>query len=325
MKQVEFEITGDPQKVLQVRERPIPHVKDGEIRVRVKACPINPSDEMFVRGQYKWKPEFPQVAGLEGAGVVDAVGSGVMMEVGTPVFFRMKGTWAEYVTGPVSQFSQAPLGVSFDVLCQLSLNPATAWALLHEADLSAGKWLLLTGGASSVNRLIIQMASKRSIKTICLTRKADSGEILRSLGADLVIQVPSDGVVDRVMTITGTHGVHACFDSVGGSLGDTLCKCMTNGGTVYVFGRMAAENDLIFNNAITIFRHLTIKGFGIDNWLMQIAGTVKRRMHAEIADMAASNQLPLTPWVKHPLTEIVAAIRDSVSVQARGKVLLVMG
>jgi NADPH:quinone reductase len=75
MKAIQFEQYGEPAKVFAVQERPIPEPGKGEVRVRILASPVNPSDLLFVRGHYAGvQPHFPSPAGFEGVGIVDVLG-----------------------------------------------------------------------------------------------------------------------------------------------------------------------------------------------------------------------------------------------------------
>jgi NADPH:quinone reductase-like Zn-dependent oxidoreductase len=209
MKQVVFDVLGDPLEVLRVREVPVSVPAAGQIRIRVKACPINPSDDMFIRGQYRWRPSLPQVAGVEGAGIVDAIDAGVQIPRNTSVCFRAKGTWAESIVLPADAVTPLPGSIPLESACQLSLNPPTAWALLHEARLQSGDWLLLTGGASSVNVLVVQMARELGIRTICAVRSPDKLPMLKAIGATEVINTSEGDLAERVNDLTDSKGVAA--------------------------------------------------------------------------------------------------------------------
>src|SRR5438093_13760489 len=78
MKAIVFDRFGDPAEVLQVRDVPVPEPGRGQVRVRMTASPINPSDLMVVRGQYGRLPRLPATPGFEGVGVIDAVGPGFL-------------------------------------------------------------------------------------------------------------------------------------------------------------------------------------------------------------------------------------------------------
>src|SRR5437868_4242939 len=78
MKAIVFERFGDPAEVLQLRDVARPEPGRGEVRVRMVASPINPSDLLVVRGQYGLQPALPATPGFEGVGVIDAAGPGLL-------------------------------------------------------------------------------------------------------------------------------------------------------------------------------------------------------------------------------------------------------
>ncbi len=112
MKAIRFEQYGEPAKVLTVQECPLPEPGKGEVRVRMLASPVNPSDLLFVRGlETAIQPQFPSPAGFEGVGMVDALGPQVQRPVpGQRVaFFNEKGgNWADYAVVPAHALLAVP-------------------------------------------------------------------------------------------------------------------------------------------------------------------------------------------------------------------------
>ena len=104
MKAIQFDQYGEPAKVLTVQERPLPEPGKGEVRVRILASPVNPSDLLFVRGHYAGvQPQFPSPVGFEGVGMVDALGPQVDRPVpGQRVVVRNEkgGNWSDYAVVP---------------------------------------------------------------------------------------------------------------------------------------------------------------------------------------------------------------------------------
>ena len=78
MKAVAFDAFGEPTQVLQIREVPLPEPRPGQVRIRMIASPINPSDLLMIRGEYGKRPKLPASAGFEGVGVVEKSGGGLM-------------------------------------------------------------------------------------------------------------------------------------------------------------------------------------------------------------------------------------------------------
>ena len=192
MKTIQLEKTGQPADVLQVVQKPTPLPASGEILVKIIASPINPSDISFVQGRYGIRPELPSGAGFEGVGVVDAVGEGVRLPVGSRVSFTGVGSWGEYVV--VNQKAAIPLpdAIPDEIAAQLFVNPFTAWAMVEESGVQAGEWLMITACGSAYGKLVIQLCKKKGIKTIGTVRRDDLNEDLKKLGLDEVVNTETE-------------------------------------------------------------------------------------------------------------------------------------
>ena len=147
MKALIFRETGEPKSVLKLAEIPTPPLAPGEALVRVLLSPINPSDLHMVRGRYGYQPELPASPGIEGMGMVEAVGPGVQgPTVGTRVIFvDTWHTWREQIICPVDKLVPVPDGLDDPAAATSYINPLTAWALTRSShNLKEGDWLLQT-------------------------------------------------------------------------------------------------------------------------------------------------------------------------------------
>src|SRR5262245_4952425 len=90
---------GEPSEVLRLEPRPIPQPAPGQVRIRVEAAPIHPSDLHILRGRYGFAPTFPTVLGLESVGEIDALGENVQgIARGQRVIsVGVTGTWQEFI------------------------------------------------------------------------------------------------------------------------------------------------------------------------------------------------------------------------------------
>ena len=145
MKALIFRQTGEPNGVLKLEEILTPPVAAGEALVRVLLSPINASDLHMVRGRYGYQPELPASPGIEGVGMVEALGPGVQSPtVGTRVIFvDTWHTWREQIICPVDKLVPVPDGLDDPAAATSCTNPLTAWALtrsshnLKEGELNA--------------------------------------------------------------------------------------------------------------------------------------------------------------------------------------------
>ncbi len=174
MKALIFHETGEPTSVLQLAEIPTPPLAPGEALVRVLLAPINASDLHMVRGRYGYQPDLPASPGIEGVGVVERVGPGVQGPmVGTRVVFvGTWGTWRAQIVCPVDRLVPVPDSLADPAAATSYINPLTAWALTRSGhNLKEGDWLLQTAAASSVAKLVLQLALQYRFKTINVIRR----------------------------------------------------------------------------------------------------------------------------------------------------------
>ena len=270
MKALIFSRTGAPSNVLEYAEieKPVPGPND--VLVKMLASPIHPADSMFIRGQYRLRPEFHQKAGLEGAGIIEEAGNNVNIRKGTLVAFLYRNAWAEYVVIPkvLSEegFTILPPDFPPEKASQFFVNPVTAWGLLQEARVNAGDWLLLTAGNSTVSKIAIQLAAIRKINTIAIVRNLRQTDELKTLGANNVLSIDDNNFQDKVSNLTEGKGVNAVLDSVGGKTGTAVLQSLSSNGKMIIYG-LLDNNPVQYNNSQIIYKNIIIKGFGIRGYL----------------------------------------------------------
>jgi len=321
MQAIVFDHVGDAHDVLRLDHVAEPKVHDGEVLVKVNARPIHPADLAFIRGQYRVRPSFPQIAGLEGAGVVLEGSREARVAPGTRVAFRWPGTWAEFAAVPVGRLIEVPADVFEETACQVSLNPVTAWALLDEAKVGAGDWILLTAAASTVSNLVAAMARHRGIHVIGLVRGDAAKAAVRS-GAEHMFSIHDPEIVEKIAAATAERRVAALLDSVGGPSLPKLFTTLAPGARTVAYGVQEREPAPV-TNAMLIYSNLTWIGFGIDRWLSLLPAEASAGMFRDIWSMIRDGTLTLPVASTYTL----AQFRDALVADARpartGKVLLV--
>src|SRR5215831_20921676 len=174
MRALRFARFGDPRDMLRLENIPAPEPRADEVRIRFTHRPINPSDLLTVRGDYRIFTQPPLTPGLEGVGVIDALGDGVSgLSVGQRVISLagLPGTWAEQFVVPAERAMPLPDAVSDPDAAQLLVNPMTAWAFLNgELPLRDGDWLLQTAAASTLGKMIVALARARGVRTLNVVR-----------------------------------------------------------------------------------------------------------------------------------------------------------
>ncbi|MBB6499080.1 zinc-binding alcohol dehydrogenase family protein [Pedobacter cryoconitis] len=322
MKSILFNKAGEAADVLNITETDIAELLPGQVRVKVMASPINPSDYMFIKDQYRLKPLYPQIAGLEASGIITDVHVTVKgFKKGDHVTFRAVGTWAEFVNVNENELIPVEQDIPFEISCQIALNAITAHALLEWSKCKAGSYLLLSAASSALAGLIVQMAKANGIKTICLVRDMESAGLLYTQGAYKVLPADESDLMSRIMELTDHSGVDAFLDAVGGDILSKSLKVMRSNGMITLYGMFAKGPAEVFNSDV-IYKNLTVTGFGIGQWLASKSTTEKRSAFSVIIDLIFKEKLILPQVYTYKLTDISKAVLFDQH-KKTGKVVLV--
>ena len=327
MQSVRFHEFGEPAAVLRVEEVPRPEAGPGEVLVRMRARPINPSDLLTVRGLYGALPALPAAPGLEGMGEVAEAGEGVAhLRAGQRVIpLGVAGTWAEYVVAPAAQLIPVPEGVSDQTAAQFVVNPLTAWIMcVEELALRPGEWLLQTAAGSTLGRVVLQVARLRGFKTINVVRRRGQAEELLSLGADAVICTDEEDIPERVREITGGEGLRKAIDAVGGETGAAVMRALSRGGVTLVYGLLSGEPTPVDGGRM-IFNSTALRGFWLGEWMRSAPPERQQAVTAEMLRSMATHEIVPPVEAEYPLTEVLAAAAHAERPGRSGKVLLVGG
>src|SRR5580700_5980035 len=196
---------GGPE-VLQVVEVPEVHAGPGEVRVRVHAATVNPTDVMVrdgMRAEQQKADLPPYVPGMEAAGIVDEVGSGVpdRLKVGDAVMAiavpkGSHGAYREQIVLDARSVVRAPTGKTHPEACTLPMNGLTARLSLDLLKLSAGQVIAVTGAAGAYGGYVIQLAKDGGLTVIADASEKDE-KLVASLGADIIVR-RGDDVASRI-------------------------------------------------------------------------------------------------------------------------------
>ncbi|MHA8052422.1 zinc-dependent alcohol dehydrogenase family protein [Aquirufa sp. Wall-65K1] len=321
MKQVIFEQTGLPKDVLKLVESPMPEPQPHELRIKVVARNINPSDIMFIQGLYGIQPKLPCSAGFEAVGLIETTDSNQSYPIGTRVIFTAIGTWKEYVCIPVNSVIPVPTNMSNEMACQAFINPLTAYAMLEASGLKEGDKLLITAGASAWGKLVIQMAKQKGIWVAATVRQAAQKRHLYDLGADLVVDTENEKV-SKIIKEKAPQGVQAIFDAVGGQLAAQILNCLEIGGTMHVFGLLSLEN-IPLNSGLLIFKNLSVKGFWLTSWMESLSSEKRFSAIKSVFEHLAKESIQMDVPTTYPLENFQEAIEAYQTPGRNGKVLIV--
>ncbi len=309
MRAVGLTTFGDPD-VLHLVDLPVPEPGDGEVRIKVAAATVNPSDAAWRAGAFGPPPGSdgpPHVAGWELAGVVDAVGSGAGLQVGDRVFAIVfpyatgRGAQAEYVVVSGDSVALVPEGVTLAEAATLPMNGLTARLALDKLGLRPGQTLAVTGAAGAVGGYVMQLARAEGLRVIGDASPADS-DLVKSLGADIVVERGPD--LAAAIRRHVPDGVDAVVDAA--LIGPPVLAAIRDGGQLIAVRPFAGESE----------RSITVTLVFVLDYVHEAAKL------AELAQLAADGTLTLRVAAEIPAAAAALAHRQLEAGGTRGRLVL---
>lgn len=223
-------------EALQLEEIPIPTPGEGQALVRLQAIGVNFIDTYKRSGLYSVPTPF--TVGEEGAGVVEAVGPGVVgLKPGEAVVYsNVQGSYAEYAVVPADKLVRIPAGLDPKIAAAGMLQGMTAHYLVHSTyPLKTSEACLVHAGAGGVGLLLIQMAKMIGATVITTASTEAKRALAREAGADHAL--PYEGFDQRVREITGGKGVDVVYDGVGQSTWEGSLNSLRIRGMLVLYGQ----------------------------------------------------------------------------------------
>jgi NADPH:quinone reductase-like Zn-dependent oxidoreductase len=332
MKAAIFDRFGVPEEVLQVGDVPLPQPARGQVRVRMVASPVNPSDLLVVRGEYGRLPTLPATPGFEGVGVVDQSGGGLIallrgLRPGrrVAVICAGGGAWAEHAVVPARQLVPLPDDIPDEQAAAFFVNPASALAMTrHVLGIPQGEWLLQTAAGSALGRMTIRLGKHFGYRTINVVRRREQAEELQRAGADAVICTADESIPQRVRALTEGKGVRYAIDAVGGEAGAAVIQALGAGGRLLVYGTLSREPIAIDPRVLMVGRK-RVDGFWLSEWVREQRPLKMLRLFGTIRDLMRAGVLTSEVGVTYPLDDVRKAVAHAGQPGRSGKVLLRLG
>lgn len=233
-----------PPSALAVHEVPEPHARSGEVRIRVQAAAVSPTDAQLRAGVYGTMGQRPPfVPGMDAAGVVDEVGPGApwqlgqhLMAIALPRGGGRGGAYAEYLAGPWQSMTPVPRGMDPVTAATLPMNGLTALQALRRLGLRPGQTLVVTGAAGTLGSYVVELAKCAGLVVVADASAADRPWVAR-LGADHVLD-RGDGMPARARSLTA-GGADAVVDAA--VLHQAVLPAVRDGGAVAAVRRWPGE------------------------------------------------------------------------------------
>jgi NADPH:quinone reductase-like Zn-dependent oxidoreductase len=329
MKAVVFDRFGPPEEVLYVKEVPEPGEPGaGQVRVRMLASPINPSDLLYVRGGYGKRPTLPATPGFEGVGVVEAVGSGLLARrvrgKRVAVLNAFTGNWQEKVIIPAQQAIPVPTDLPDEQAAAFFVNPASALAMTqYVLKVPRGAWLIQTAAGSAVGRMVIRLGRHYGFRTINVVRRREQGEELFKEGGDEIICTADESIPDRVSTIANGNGVPVGLDAVGGATGTAVLQSLGKGGRMLLYGTLSGE-PIQIDPRVIIVGQKKVEGFWLSEWMPGQGIVTKLGLIRRLGKLFRAGVLASEIGATFALDDIKAAVTQAQTTARKGKVLIKM-
>ena len=318
MKAIRAHRHGGPD-VLELDEIPTPSPGPGQALVAVEYAGVNFIDCYHRTGLYPMP--LPLTAGLEGSGVVEAVGPDAAIAPGARVAWSgVPGSYASHLLAPVDRLVPVPAGVSPAQAAAAMLQGMTAHYLTRSAfPLGPGQTCVVHAAAGGTGMLLCQLGRRASTRVIGTTSTEKKAAAARAAGADAVIRYDQTDFAEEVLRLTGGAGVDVVYDSVGVSTFEGSLRCLATRGMLVMFGQSSGpvpSLDLKKLAARSLFltRPTLVHYTATQAELRSRAG--------DVLSWVASGELRLTIDRELPLASAAEAHRLLESRQTSGKLLL---
>lgn len=325
MKAVTILKYDESEPSLELREKEIPVPKDNEVRIKIHASPINPSDLMFIRGLYGFKKKAPVSAGFEGSGIVDAVGSEIKtLKPGMKVSCvapHNDGAWAEYML--TTEENCLPLldDVSLDEGSCFFVNPMTAWAMVTKCKTEGHAAMVQTAAASALGKMVVRLCKEKEIPLINVVRKKEQEDALREIGAEHILNSESPNFTKDLFKLTKKMNATYAIDAVSGEIAKNLVECMPYGSKLVCYGALS-EKPFEVNSGIILFQNKKIEGFWLSSWIYEI-GISEFQSQAKEAQKYLKTIFQTKINKRVPFSEFEEGLKFYKSHMTEGKVVFV--
>jgi NADPH2:quinone reductase len=302
---------GGPEK-LQLVDLEVGQPGPGEIRIRHHACGLNFIDVYQRTGLYP--NALPLTLGMEGSGIVEAVGDGVThLKAGDRAAYASNppGSYSEVRVMPAKTVVKLPDGIAFDTAAGMMLKGLTAQYLLKKTlpveGLQPGDHVLFHAAAGGVGLIACQWAKALGLQLIGTAGGAAKCRLAQEHGAAHVIDYTKEDFVARVKDITGGKGVKVVYDSIGKDTFEGSLNCLRPFGLLASFGNasgpvppfapgiLGAKGSLYLTRA-TLFTHIATREatqvMADDLFAVVGSGQVKIRIDQryDLADVAQAHR-----------------------------------
>ena len=304
-KAIRIHANGGPE-VMKWEDVPTPEPGPGEALIRHEAVGLNYIDVYFRTGLYK--SVLPATIGMEGSGVVLALGAGVTdLAVGDRIAYAGGpiGAYAVQRVIPADRLVKLPDAIDFNTVAAMMLQGLTAQYLLRRTyPVQAGQTIVVHAAAGGVGLILCQWAKHLGVTVIGVVSTAEKAELARAHGADHVV-VGHQDLPAEVKRITGGAMVPVVYDSVGRDTFNTSLDCLAPLGLMVSFGNASGPVPPVDLGVLTAKGSLFITRPTLATYTAKRADLVAAA--AELMEVVASGAVKIRVNQTFPLSEAAAA------------------
>jgi NADPH2:quinone reductase len=320
MKAIRAHGYGGPE-ALRYEEAPLPEPGSGEARVKIEAAGVNFIDVYHRTGRYPG--QLPITPGMEGAGVVDALGPDVSeLKPGDRVAYAMhQGSYGEYAVVPAWRLVLIPDSVDTRLAAAVMLQGMTAHYLTHTIyPLRLGDTALVHAAAGGVGLLLTQMAKRRGARVIGTVSTEEKAHLAREVGADEVILYTQTDFEAETKRLTNGEGVNVVYDSVGKTTFDKGLNCLKPRGYMVLYGASSGPAPPLDPQVLAAKGSLFLTRPSLAHYSADREELLRRS--GDLFEWMAAGQLQVRVDQAYPLAEAAEAHRYLEGRKTRGKLLL---
>lgn len=325
MRAIEITRPGPPEVLVPAR-RAIAQPADGEVLIQVAAAGVNRPDLAQRRGTYPPPPGASDLPGLEVAGIVVALGSGVTaLRIGDSVCaLTHGGGYAEYCVAPATQCLPVPRGLSMIEAASLPETFFTVWSnLFGPTGLKPGESVLIQGGSSGIGVTAIQLARALGHRVFATAGSAEKCAACEGLGAH-AINYRTEDFVDVVKRATDGRGVDVILDMVGGDYVARELELLAPDGRLVLLAFLGGAQATLNLTAI-IFRRLLITGSALRPRTIAFKADLARGLLEKVWPLIEDGSIRPVIHATFALEDAASAHRLMESGQHIGKIVLTCG
>ncbi|WP_343572893.1 quinone oxidoreductase [Mycobacterium sp.] len=324
MHAIEVAEHGGPE-VLRYVEKPPPSPGPGEVLIKAEAIGVNYVDTYFRSGSYP--RELPFVAGIEVAGTVAAVGTGVTepsVDDRVVTAVASSGSYAEFSTAPAQFVARVPNEIGLEVAASALLKGLTAHYLITSVyAVQSGDTVLVHAGAGGVGLILTQWAASLGVRVITTVSTPAKAELSRQAGATDVLDYPDDDPAEfgrRIRELTAGAGVAAVYDGVGASTFDASLASLAVRGTLALFGASSGPVPPVDPQRLNAAGSVYLTRPSLAHFTR--TGEEFAWRSKELFDGIAAGSISVTVGRRYPLADAAQAHRDLQGRQTVGSIVL---